>query len=169
MCFNTHTHTHSHTHTLTHTHRIQKSLLISTTDITPSRFAMVRHSPSATTSQPSRPLWTGGPRASSPPSRTRSVCVGVSGCASVNTATTNDYTNTDPLPLPSPRSSLLSYPTPLFTHSSTSTSPPPSPSPLGSVWVLLGLLCHWLSGGPAFQCHWEAGLPQRTEPCGLLQ
>ena len=42
------------------------------------------------------------------------------------------------------------------------------PTHVGSVWFLLGLQYHWISGGTALQCNWETGLSLRTEPHGLF-
>ena len=39
---------------------------------------------------------------------------------------------------------------------------------LGSVWFLLGLQHHWISGGTALQCNWETYLSLGTESHGLL-
>ena len=41
--------------------------------------------------------------------------------------------------------------------------------PTGSVWLLLGLQCHWLSRRTTLQCHWQAGVSVRTESHGLLK
>jgi hypothetical protein len=39
---------------------------------------------------------------------------------------------------------------------------------IGSVWFLLGLQYHWISGGTALQCNRETGLSLGTESHRLL-